>query len=67
MHDQWIGTVAEYIDSSRIILFNKKLSAYRRHEGTATAAKGERLPLKVKMRYIRILIKRLNERLADKK
>lgn len=67
MHDQWIGTVAEYIDSSRIILFSKKLSLYRRHEGTATAAKGERLPFKTKMRYIRILIKRLNERLADNK
>ena len=67
MHDQWIGTVAEYIDSKRIVLFNKKLSAYRRHEGTATASMGQRLPLKTKMRYIRILIRRLNERLSDKK
>ena len=67
MHDQWIGTIAEYIDSKRIILFNKKLSVYRRHEGTATATMGERLPLKTKMRYIRILIRRLNERLGDKK
>ena len=33
----------------------------------AMHAKGERLPFKTKMRYIRILIKRLNERLAYKK